>query len=207
MSLMDRIFGRPAPVSKPAVSAVPPQDPAATRRELLRVVFRDTLRLHGLPAAWITAELLGCASRDGKQGIHMRLQLRHWEPRLLAHAPALQDSLTARVKLFDPLAIHWFMGISWQFSLADTSGCPPMPATSFWTAPVAPAPAVQEVEDMLAEPSPLLQSSQPAAARRRAELELLLAEGDRRRGSQHRDGQPGFEATQPAFQATEPAGL
>ena len=207
MSLMDRIFGRRAPVAVPAVSAVPPQDPAATRRELLRVVLRDTLKLHGLPAAWITAELLTSGSRDGKQGIHMRLQLKHWEPRLLAHAPALQDSLAARLKVFDPLAGHWFTGISWQFALADASGCPPMPATSFWTAPVAPAPDVQAVQDMLPAASPLLQNSQPTAAERRAALELLLAQGDRERGAPEHDGPPGFEATQPAFQATEPAGL
>lgn len=209
MSLIDRIFGRPAPVTPPVVPA-PPQGPAATRRELLRVVLRDTLRLHGLPAEWIAAELLTSGSRDGKQGIHMRLLLKHWEPRLLAHAPALQDSLAARLKVFDPLAVHWFTGISWQFALADASGCPPMPGTSFWTAPVAVAPAaqdVQDVHDMLPAPSPLLQSSQPTAAERRAALELLLAEGDRERGTPDHDGPPGFEATQPAFQATEPAGL
>jgi hypothetical protein len=215
MSLIDRIFGRPAPV-KPPVEAASQQGPAATRRELLRVVLRDTLKLHGLPADWIAAELLTSGSRDGKQGIHMRLLLKHWEPRLLVHAPALQDSVSSRLKVFDPLAGHWFTGISWQFALADASGCPPMPATSFWTAPVAVPPAVrdiqgmqdvQDVDDMLPTPSPLLQSSQPTAAERRAALEQLLAEGDRERGALDRDRPPGFEATQPAFQATEPAGL
>lgn len=173
------------------------------------MVLRDTLRLHGLPADWIAAELLTSGSRDGKQGIHMRLLLKHWEPRLLVHAPALQDSVSSRLKMFDPLAAHWFTGISWQFALADASGCPPMPVTSFWTAPVAVAPAVQDVHDMLPAPSsPLLQSSQPTAAERRAALEQLLAEGDRERGAPDHDGPPGFEATQPAaFQATEPAGL
>lgn len=208
MSLMDRIFGRRAPAARQAISPAPQQDPAATRRELLRVVLRDTLKLHGLPAAWITAELLTSGSREGKQGIHMRLLLTHWEPRLLAHAPALQGSVTARLKIFDPLAGHWFTGISWQFALADDSGCPPMPAASFWTAPVpVAAPAVEEVHDMLPAPSPLLQSSQPTAAERRAALELLLAEGDRDHGTQDHGGSPPFEATQPMFQPTQPAGL
>lgn len=215
MSFMDLFFGRRAAV--PAPSAPPgPQGPTATRRELLRVVLRDTLKLHGLPAAWIGAEMLGTNSRDGKHGIHLRLLIQHWEPRLLAHTPALQDSLTDRLKMFDPLAGNWFGGISWQFALADASGCPPMPAASHWTAPAnvalleilsadaAPQPVSEPVD------SPLLQNSQPTVAQRRAALELMLAESDRKRyadGAGDPDAPPNFEATQPMFRATEPAGL
>lgn len=210
---MDLLFGRRPVVPAPAAPIVP-QGPTATRRELLRVVLRDTLKLHGLPAAWIGAEMLGTHSREGKQGIHLRLLIQHWEPRLLAHAPALQASLTDRLKMFDPLAGNWFGGVSWQFALPDASGCPPMPAASHWTAPADVDSLVIQSAEAAPQPepsdTPLLQNSQPSAAQRRAALELMLAESDRKRyadGANDPDAPPNFESTQPMFRATEPAGL
>ena len=177
-------------------------------------MLRDTLKLHGLPATWIGAEMLGTNSREGRHGIHLRLLVLHWEPRLLAHAPALQASLTDRLKMFDPLAGNWFGGISWQFALKDASACPPMPVPAHWTAPAQADPVqvqlVQTAPVPQPEASPLLESSQPSVAQRRAALELMLAESDRKRyadGAADPDAPPNFEATQPMFRATEPAGL
>ena len=104
-----------------------------TRRELLRVVLRDTLTRHGIPSAWVTAELLNSTSRAGERGVHWRLHIRHWDARLPAHAVALQNALIKRVMTFDPMASAWLSGISWQFSLADESQCPALPNPTSWT--------------------------------------------------------------------------
>jgi hypothetical protein len=106
-----------------------------TRRELLRVVLRDTLTRHGIPSTWIAAELLNSTSRKGERGVHWRLHIKHWDPRLATHAVALQNALIKRLMTFDPLASSWLSGISWQFSLDDETQCPALPNPTSWTAP------------------------------------------------------------------------
>lgn len=182
-----------------------------TRRELLRVVLRDTLNRHGIPSGWISAEILNATSRTGAQGLHWRLQLRHWDPRLLVHLVAIQQNLIQRVMAFDPLAAGWLSGVSWQFMLPDESVCPEMPAPQTWAALPDPAPGVVPV----AAPITVHMASAPAAhapveeeTDARADLERLFAIRDedfRRHGSgdHGEDAQP----TQPMWVATEPARL
>lgn len=147
MDLIDRIFGKKKQAAVPA-SRLPSQISSGgmsqhsaaaaqgtTRRELLRVVLRDTLTRHGIPAAWIAAEVLATSSPTGERGVHWRLVIRHWDPRLLACGVALQHALIKRITSFDPLASNWLSGISWQFALGDESQCPPLPHPGSWTAP------------------------------------------------------------------------
>lgn len=175
MSLIDRIFGRTGPAQRPSHSQphahsqphsqsaphsnlssvhsqMTPQAIAsqnATRRELLRVVLRDTLQRHGIPAAWIAAEVLSSTSRAGERGVHWRLMIKHWDPRLLVHGVALQEALIGRVMTFDPLSANWLNGISWQFALDDESACPPLPHPGAWTAPVAEPDAAPTIAEPL----------------------------------------------------------
>jgi hypothetical protein len=134
-----------APPSRSAASD------SSTRRELLRVVLRNTLSRHGIPTTWISAEMLMATSRGREPGIHWRLVIRHWDPRLLTHAVALQNALIVRVLAFDPLAAQWLMGISWQFNLPDESLCPPLPHPGTWTS--APRPAEDRESDAPAQPA------------------------------------------------------
>lgn len=147
MSLLS-IFGtgrRAAP--EPALSRLHSQfdasqqapDTQSTRRELLRVVLRDTLHRHGIPAAWIAGEMLSTTSRNGERGVHWRLHIKHWDARLVTHAVALQQALMRRVVTFDPLASKWLSGVSWQFALDDESECPALPHPTSWTTTPKPA--------------------------------------------------------------------
>ena len=86
MSLIDLLFGRPRPSathSQPhshigsAHSHMSKNPTVATRREMLRVVLRDTLTRHGIPASWITAEMLVATSRGRDPGLHWRLVVKH----------------------------------------------------------------------------------------------------------------------------------
>ena len=54
----------------------------------------------------------------------------------MLHGLAFENSFRKRVLTLDPLADHWLLGISWQFSLADASNCPPMPHPGVWTSNV-----------------------------------------------------------------------
>jgi hypothetical protein len=111
----------------------------STRRELLRVALSETLLRQGIPTSWITGEMLTATSRDRASGIHWRLLVKHWEPKLMLHLVALQNRLIGRVQMFDPMAETWLMGISWQLALRDESACPALPHPGSWTAEPRPA--------------------------------------------------------------------
>ena len=221
MSIGEWLFGR-----KPATRASQPQSqsqmatsnsimPAnagavqlATRREMLRVVLRDTLNRHGIPAAWITAEMLVSTSRTRESGIHWRLSIKHWDPRLPVHTVAFQNNLIKRVMAFDPLATNWLMGISWQFSVDDESACPPMPHPGLWTSE-PPRPKAAEVNAPAGGSAGVIAGpvrigggeSDAAGSSAKEDLERLFAvrDADMQR---HAEDTP-----RPVFQATEPSKL
>ena len=190
--------------------ATPPST-NATRRELLRVVLRDTLNRQGIPAAWLGAETLMATSRTHETGIHWRILVKHWDPRLMEHSVAFQQALIKRVMTFDPMAANWLMGISWQFALPDESVCPPMPHQAIWTAPpperpvIEPAPLVTGgAGDVIAVPVFIADEDGDSADHTRADLERLMAlrEADFRSHANSLDddgdGRPMFPATEPA---------
>ena len=107
--------------------------PKANRRELLRVVLRDTLQRHGIPTDWIGAELLASTLSNGEHGLHWRLLIKHWEPRLLAYSVAIEDALLERLTSLDPTADRWLTGMSWQFAVKDRASCPELPRPGTWT--------------------------------------------------------------------------
>lgn len=199
MSFFNRLLGRSAPPSSSLrMTSVQSQQPnsaaasAPSRRELLRSTLRDTLNRHGIPASWITCETLVTTSRTREQGIHWRLVIHHWDPRLLVHGIAFQQSLIKRVTTFDPLASAWLMGISWQFALPDESACPPMPHPGVWTSgtalpvPVQQAPSPEAPSggsaDVIAGPVRIADAAAAPAATRaaatKADLDQLFAVRD-----------------------------
>ncbi len=219
-------FGRkPAPPGGPSSqiasgnsqnSKIPAGSDIASRRKMLAVVLRDTLNRHGIPVSWIGAEMLVATSRSRESGIHWRLQVKHWDPRLMTHAVALQHQLIKRVTTFDPMAANWLMGISWQFALQDESVCPALPHPGLWTAePHEPAAAAAPVApggsgDVIAGPV-LIGKSRAAgdpAETPKADLERLMAvrDADFQQHAQG-EGSDGPEATQPMYLKTQPMQL
>src|SRR4051794_22189412 len=115
MGFLKSWFGRRDPRDAEATSRL--SQPSSTlekngRRELLRLVLRDTLQLHGIPADWISAELLTSTRVNGEQGSHWRLHVKHWDPRLLTCGVAFKNALMEHLLTLDPDARHWVTGIS-----------------------------------------------------------------------------------------------
>jgi hypothetical protein len=180
-----------------------------TRRELLRVVLRDTLSRQGIPAAWLGAEIFSHTSRHGARSLHWRLIVKHWDPRLMVHAGALQQKLIYRVMTFDPLAANWLAGVSWAFAIPDESVFPSMPHPGSWTAPppdeksAAPAAsaAIPTVVDVIAGPVRI-----PDPARSQASIDAEVQE-DLQRLFALRDQDYQVSADTRQFVRTEPSPL
>src|SRR5438067_10195278 len=148
MSFFQRLFGASRPPASVPSSAPESQTHShlssgasqriaasqnTTRREMLRVVLRETLQRLGIPVQWIGAECLTATSRKGERGVHCRLLVKHWDARILTHGVAIQQALIKRVMAFDPTSPTWLNGVSWQFALPDESACPPLPHPGSWT--------------------------------------------------------------------------
>lgn len=227
MSLLSRLgFTRSRPSAAPQRSQLGPAPSQVggsagpqgrSRKELLRVVLRDTLNRHGIPSAWFDAEVLVSTSRSGERGIHWRLLVKNPDPRLLACTIALQHTLIKRLTTFDPLASAWLNGLSWQYALPDDAPFAAMPSPGTWKEPsrdplpsAAPALLAGGAGDVIAGPD--ASTASPVQARvdsgeARADLEQLFAARDadfRRHAAREAAGE---DATQPMFLGTQPANL
>lgn len=169
----------------------------AVRRDLLKLVLRETLTRVGIPQHWLAADLLRTTNVRREHGVHVRFLVRHWEPRLLVHGVALEQEFMQRLLVLDPLARDWMMGFSWQFAMADSSNCPPLPHPGAWTAvPAEPEPAAApetKPGDIIAGPVVIPQPVDEV----RADLERLLALRDEDLKRHGRDGDQ-FAPTRPA---------
>ena len=111
------------------------QGPIAVRKDLLRLVLRETVGASGIPGQWLDAQMMRSSSPRRGDGLHVRFFVRHWEPRLLEHAPGFEREFTRRLLMIDPAARDWLHGFSWQFTLPDADAAPPLPHPKSWMAP------------------------------------------------------------------------
>ena len=131
----------PEPSRRPAKSS--PDNPAtiedgsenATRRQLVQVLMRDVLRRSGIPPEWIECQMLLVSSRTRGQGMYVRLVLRHWDHRMMNYTVAFQRALITDIERFEPKALEWLHGISWQLEVDDTCPYTELPEKSFWLTP------------------------------------------------------------------------
>jgi hypothetical protein len=211
MGILDLLLGKKTPASARNARSAPnstqfvasQQGPISTsptnvRKDLLKLVMRETLTRNGIPQVWISADMLRTTSPKREQGIHMRFLVRVWEPRLLENGPALEKEFLQRLLLLDPQAASWLMGFSWQFALPDTHVPAAMPHPGSWTAPREPL--VKPVSAPETKPGDIIEG--PVVIPRpaedvRADLERLLAARDEDM-KRHAQGGDNFAATRPA---------
>jgi hypothetical protein len=211
MGMLDLLLGRKQPPAKPRNSRTPPNSTQfvasqlspgtvsahSVRKDLLKLVLRETLTRNGIPQPWLAADMLRTTSAKRDQGVHVRFLMRVWEPRLLLHGPALEQDFLQRLVLLDPEANDWLMGFSWQFAMPESGACPALPHPGSWTAPreaqaQAAAPLTRP-GDIIEGPVVLARSTEDV----RADLERMLSarDGDMKRHAQEGDS---FAATRPA---------
>ena len=102
-----------------------------TRRELLRVRTRNTMRLSGIPESWIEPQVWA-EPQGGRTFLHLRLVVRHWDERLLRYAVAFQTQLMTEIERIDPQARQWLVSIVWCFPHDISCPFPELPQPSEW---------------------------------------------------------------------------
>ena len=119
------------PVAGP-VSVLPnTQSVTNVQRELIRVVLKDTLRLHGIPANWIGCEVIVKSRNATQEEMYVHLIIMEWNESLLRFALALQQQLIQGLNRFDPGIDHSRYVISWKFACVSPDINMPDPA--FWS--------------------------------------------------------------------------
>jgi hypothetical protein len=119
------------------------------KRELIRVVLKDTLRLHGIPYDWLACEIIIVPRGPDKEDLHIQLVLMKWHETILRYAPALERQLLLGLDRFDPQVDHSKYIISWRFS--QDCGCPftAMPPALVWSHDDTPPPVADEAPSIL----------------------------------------------------------
>ena len=168
----------------------------SVRKDVLKVVMRETLQRNGIPDSWVSADLLRTNSNARKEpGIHVRFLVKHWDERLMQYGVAFEQEFYQRLMAMDPLAANWLMGFSWQFAMEDFTRCPGLPHPGSWTAPpqedTAPGEdkPITRAGDIIEGPVLIPQPREDV----RADLDRLLALRDEDM-KRHGDG---FAATRP----------
>ena len=167
----------------------------ASRRELIKLVLRESMRRHAVPSDWIECRMLPVVNSRRRSGVHVQLVVKQGQARLLTYIPAFQSSLMAEVEKYDPRAWDWLLSISWQFAGITSSTGGVMPGANDWAArppgsaavSTAPAPV-----DAAAEPE---EEDDPEVAE---DLRALFAIRDAvLKSPSDPEDQPDFEATRP----------
>lgn len=122
-----------------------PSSRGNSRREVVHLVLRETMRQHGIPSDWIECRTLSMVSGHKATGTYVTLIVRDGHDRLLPYVPAFQASFRAALERFDPRVGEWLRGLAWQFEGAESTPAGMPPANSWFAPPVGME--VKEVED------------------------------------------------------------
>lgn len=128
MGFLASLFGkRPKHLKDPKLSQLQAATREQTRRQLLAMALRDTLKRNDLAADCITAEGVagGMAGRD--RGMHVQLIFSEWQPGLLSYVVALEQAFRATLRRLDPLSPTWMLGITWRFEPRNPMSWPQLP--------------------------------------------------------------------------------
>lgn len=116
MGLVHRFFSKPRrEVVRDGASRLADATREQTRKELIAMAVRDTLKKFGVSQTCVTAEGIQGTLAGREKGMHLQLVFREWQPNLLGYVVALQTLVRARLLRLDPLSATWLTGVSWRF--------------------------------------------------------------------------------------------
>jgi len=142
MGLMNKLF-RGGEAAKPGSSSQFAESQAQTslaqtksrnapRRELVRVVLRETMRRHGIPSDWIECRALSVLTRQHKSGMHVQFLVLKADHQLLQWVHAFQESFWEQILKTDPMARDWLFSVGWEFYGQSIQDFRVMPSPDAW---------------------------------------------------------------------------
>lgn len=122
-----------APVFRESAVSVNTRQHSDIQRELVRVVLKDLLRQHGIPAAWIDCEVSAGSANARGSDVIVTLVVSKWHELLPRYLPLLQRNLVAGLDRFEPSIDHSKYTMHWAF--AQDCGYPhtDMPSNAIWS--------------------------------------------------------------------------
>lgn len=143
MGLMKKIFGGRTQARSPGASTQFAESQNATsldktksrnapRRELVKLVLRETMRKHGIPSDWIDCRALSVLTRQHKSGMHVQFMVRKADQQLLPYVHAFQESFWEQILRMDPHARDWLFSVGWEFYGKAQQGFSGMPDPTSW---------------------------------------------------------------------------
>jgi hypothetical protein len=111
---------------------IPTDDQIRLRKQLMKVVLRDTLRKTGLPPDWLGGETKVITMPNGEIKIELQLSVQIDEPRFLTYLTAFQADFLRRLFAIEPGAEDWFFAFTWRLR-NDPVFEVAMPAPEYWT--------------------------------------------------------------------------
>lgn len=178
----------------------------ASRRELVQVILRDTMRKHGIPSDWVDLRMLSTTTKAGRQGLHVSFIVKQAHDRLLTYVFAFQDSFTRELARFEPRASDWLLGLAWEFEGYVTPQRAAMPDPKVWIAsgPAAIEPTAATAQSFAPTMDPMDMDPLPPAREAddvEEDLQALFAIRDAAlaRTEPEAPEEQDFEATRPGF--------
>lgn len=152
----DAAESRPVPHAAPLPAAIPPPPTPVFRphndiqRELVRGVFKDTLRRHGIPPELVACEVTTAANGPQDEEVHIQIVVLQWHELLLRYARALELQLQRSLDRFEPNATY-AKKYTFSWRLAAECGTPftVMPPAIVWSHNGAARPVVTESPSVL----------------------------------------------------------
>jgi hypothetical protein len=121
----------------------------APRRDLVKVVLRETMRRHGIPSDWIDCRSLSVLTRQHKSGMHVQFLVRKADQQLLPYVHAFQESFWEEITKLDPAARDWLFSVGWEFYETAVNNFAGMPVASAAAFAADTSPRHEEAGDTL----------------------------------------------------------
>lgn len=120
------------PETMMATAAGSSQATTDVQRELVRVAFKDTMRMYGLPAQWLECQVRNLAPVDGVERIQVQMVMKKWSGHVLRYAMAFEKQFMDCLDRYEPHVDH--TTYEWVWRYADDCDCPfpDMPAAQEW---------------------------------------------------------------------------
>jgi hypothetical protein len=120
------------PETTMATAAGSSQYTTDVQRELVRVAFKDTMRMYGLPPEWLDCQLRNLASADGVERIQVQMVMKKWSGHVLRYAMAFEKQFIECLDRYEPHVDH--TEYEWVWRYANDCDCPfpDMPAAQEW---------------------------------------------------------------------------